>query len=123
MRVFVYGTLKRRGTLHHHLRGQRFLGTSHTQTPCRLFKLGWYPGLVQDGDGFSIEGEVWEVDHKTLAVLDEVEGVDAGLYERRPIQLLPPFDKDTVIAYFYCGDVAGCEDCSPVWPVEPLSQA
>lgn len=117
MHVFVYGTLKRGGALHRHLADQRFLGVAGTATDCRLYQLGWYPGLVEDHDGSEIEGELWDVDDATLAILDEVEGVDEGLYERRPIRLKPPFDQEHVLTYYYLGDVTGCADCGSTWDV------
>lgn len=121
MRIFVYGTLKRGGRLHSHIENQRFLGAARTTTPCRLFRLGWYPGLVEELTGVSVEGEVWDVDSETLAVLDEIEGVDEGLYERRPIDLQPPFDREDVITYYYLGDVAGCSDCGAAWDIASTS--
>lgn len=117
MRVFVYGTLKRGGRLHEHIEEQQFLGAARTTTRCRLFRLGWYPGLVEDSGGVSVAGEVWDVDNATLAVLDEIEGVDEGLYERRPIHLQPPFDREDVVTYYYLGDVAECSDCGAAWDV------
>ena len=120
MRVLVYGTLKRGGTLHHHLQAQEFVGLARRARPGRLYKLGWYPGLVEDSNGLSIEGEVWDVDEATLTILDDVEGIADGLYERRPVPLLPPFDTDDVVTYFYLGDVAGLSDCGACWPVDSL---
>lgn len=119
MRVFLYGTLKRGGALHHHVQDQQFAGVAHTCTLGRLYNLGWYPGLIEDSDGVAIEGEVWEVDDATLDILDEVEGVNDGLYERRLIQMQSPFDRDDVITYFYLGDVTDCPDCGPCWRVDP----
>ncbi len=119
-RTFVYGTLKRGGTLHHHLQTQTFVGLARTARPGRLYKLGWYPGLVEDSSGQAIEGEVWDVDDATLTILDDVEGVADGLYERQSVPLLPPFDTDDVVTYFYLGDVAGLSDCGTCWPVDAL---
>jgi gamma-glutamylcyclotransferase (GGCT)/AIG2-like uncharacterized protein YtfP len=116
--VFVYGTLQRGGTLHEHLDGQRFAGTAQTRQDYRLFRIDWYPGLVEAparGQGLAIHGEVWDVDEPTLELLDQVEGVDSGLYERRPIRLKEPFDQLEVIAYFYLGDVEGCSDNGDRW--------
>ena len=48
-----------------------------------MFDLGWYPGIVP-GEG-SVQGELYEVDWKTLLLLDEVEA-EGEEYERR---LLP----------------------------------
>ena len=118
MLVFVYGTLQRGGTLHEHLAGQQFVGAAQTREDYRLYRIDWYPGLVDassPGQGLAIHGEVWDVDEVTLAVLDQVEDVESGLYERRPIRLQKPFDQTEVIAYFYLGDVEGCPDNGDRW--------
>lgn len=118
MLVFVYGTLQRGRALHEHLTGQRFVGTAQTCAQYRLYRIDWYPGLVDAAPsqkGLAIYGEVWDVDATTLRTLDEVEEVDSGLYERRQVLLQSPFDRAEVIAYFYCGDVEGCSDNGDRW--------
>lgn len=117
-RLFVYGTLKRHGSNHHYLAGQRFIGVSRTQPAFRLYDLNGYPGLVAAAaaeGGRSIEGEVWEVDGAALALLDEFEGLAEGLYERVPVPLLPPFDTGRVEAYLYLRGVAGRRDLGERW--------
>lgn len=109
--IFVYGTLKRGGLNHGHLRGQRFAGCARTRPEFRLYELDGFPGLVPTPeDGRSIQGEIWEVDLPCLARLDEFEGVGAGLYAREPIGLLPPDDSHPVEAYLFLGSVAGRRD-------------
>ncbi len=118
MLIFVYGTLQRGRALHKHLASQSFVGTAQTQAEYRLYRIEWYPGLVDaktSGQGLAIHGEVWDVDDAALRVLDKVEEVDSGLYERRPIRLQEPFDQLEVVAYFYLGDVEGCSDNGDRW--------
>ena len=118
MFVFVYGTLQSGGTLHEHLAGQEFVGTARTLADYRLYRIDWYPGLVDAAtsqEGLAIHGVVWDVDDAALRVLDEVEEVDSGLYERRPLRLQSPFDQMEVISYFFCGDVEGCSDNGDRW--------
>ncbi|MHC4878201.1 MAG: gamma-glutamylcyclotransferase family protein [Planctomycetota bacterium] len=115
MLVFVYGTLKTGHRLHGHLAGEKHLGDAITEPRYRLFKLGWYPGLVEQAPGIAVQGEVWEVSERTLAVLDEVEEVDSGLYERRTVQLTGSFRQATVQTYLYLGDVSDAEDCGNCW--------
>ncbi len=118
MLVFVYGTLQRGRALHEHLAGQEFVGNAQTQHDYRLYRIDWYPGLVEtltSGQGLAIHGEVWDVDEATLRLLDEVEEVGSGLYERRPIRLQKPLDRLEVIAYFYLGDVESCSDNGDRW--------
>lgn len=47
----------------------------------RLYRVHWYPGLVLDGAGDEIHGEVYEVDADRLAKLDVFEGLSAGEIE------------------------------------------
>lgn len=118
MLVFVYGTLQRGRVLHEHLATHRFVGEAKTCPEYRLYRIGWYPGLIEASsaeEGLAIHGEVWDVDDGGLRSLDEVEDVDSGLYERRPIRLQAPFDQTEVIAYFYLGDVEGCSDNGDRW--------
>ena len=115
MLVFVYGTLKTGHRLHEHLAGAEFLGKAITRPCYRMFQLGWYPGMVECDAGVAIEGEVWRVTDRTLAVLDEVEEVASGLYERRPVQLGGEFNQMVVESYLFLGDVSGAEDCGNCW--------
>ncbi|HTO04497.1 MAG TPA: gamma-glutamylcyclotransferase family protein [Opitutus sp.] len=106
--VFVYGTLKRGGSNHEFLRGQDFRGEARTIPGFRLVDLGDYPGLLaypDDHDG--VTGEVWWVDNATLARLDELEGLNEGLYRRERIPLQPPFAHETVLSYFYAWSTTG----------------
>ncbi len=116
--VFVYGTLQRGRALHEHLAGQHFIDAAQTLSEYRLYRIEWYPGLVDaptSEQGLAIHGEVWDVDEATLKLLDQVEEVESGLYERRPVRLQQPFDQLEVIAYFYLGDVEGCSDNGDRW--------
>ena len=68
--LFVYGTLKRGGSNHHHLAGQTFLGPARTTPGFTLFSLGAYPGLVAaPADTRGVTGELWSVDAACLARL------------------------------------------------------
>lgn len=115
MRVFVYGTLKRGFSLHHHLAPFVFLGTAETATRYRLYALGWYPGMVEVEDGHAIKGEVWDVDADGMQLLDKIEEVESGLYERRRVELTPPFHNDQVVTYIFLGDVANSAECGDCW--------
>lgn len=117
IRLFAYGTLKRGHRLHSHLDGQSYLGEGQTLPQFRLLNCGWYPALVESNEGRSIRGEVWLVDDGTLQRLDEVEDVSSGLYERRAIPLLTPFDDAPAITYVYLQDVTGMPDCGDEWLV------
>jgi gamma-glutamylaminecyclotransferase len=106
--LFLYGTLKRGGSNHRHLAGQRFVGPARTRAVFRLHLLDGYPGMVAAGSGGrSIEGEIWEVDPGCLARLDALEGTAEGLYARAPVPLLPPHDALEVETYLYRRSVEG----------------
>jgi gamma-glutamylaminecyclotransferase len=116
-RIFVYGTLKRGGANHGHLSRQRYLGEARTGPGVTLYSLGDYPGMVRDPyDTEGVAGELWEVDEKCLARLDDLEGLDEGLYERVRIALQPPHHLEEVESYLYALDVSGKMHLGSVWP-------
>jgi gamma-glutamylcyclotransferase (GGCT)/AIG2-like uncharacterized protein YtfP len=115
-RVFVYGTLKRGGSNHPFLAGQRFLGRGRTPPGFTLYALGGYPGMVRaDDDRAGVEGEVWEVDDACLARLDELEGLAEGLYERVGLDLVPS-EAGRAQAYLYLRSVDGRRRLGSRWP-------
>ena len=114
--VFVYGTLKRGCSNHHHLAGQTFVGLARTRPGFWLFDVGGFPGLVAhptDADG--VAGEVWLVDPGCLERLDELEGVAEGLYRRAGIPLESPFAESAVEAYLYPHSIAGRTELGSSW--------
>ena len=82
-KVFVYGALRRGASNHWRMEGAQLLG--ETTVTGTLVKIDWYPGVVLEGET-SVYGEVYEIDEKILAELDEFEGIgndsQAGEYER-----------------------------------------
>lgn len=114
MKLFIYGTLKKGGALSANMKGQSFLGNVKTLPEYKLYKIGWFPGLVEDAEhGTSIEGELYEVDDNTVAVLDRVEGVPS-LYRREPVKIQ---DQEDVQSYFYNKSVENLEDAGTSWKV------
>lgn len=117
--VFVYGTLKRGHQRSHALAGQTFIGPASTAADYRMFDLGDYPGLieVEPGTGDQVQGEIYRVDQGCLRQLDQIEAVDQGLYERREIRIFQSFGTSggLIAAYFYLGDIAGCNNCGACW--------
>lgn len=102
-KIFVYGTLKRGGRLHHNLspkkhNNSRFV-CEDTVSNCNLYMIQWYPG-VDDGDGI-VTGEVYEIDDPMLAQMDELE--DEGILYRRTLKTTQT-GLDVWI-YMYLGDV------------------
>ncbi len=102
--LFVYGTLKRGGSIHWILDGYPFLGRARAKGFV-LYDLGPYPAMVR-GAGV-VYGEVYEVSEEVLQALDWVEGVPV-LYRRELIEVV--FEDGTPLkawAYIYNGNVKG----------------
>lgn len=119
--LFVYGTLKRGGSNHAHLAGQKFLGPARTAAGYTLVSLGDYPGLVRSADDRKgVTGELWSVDDPCLAHLDEFEGITENLYRRAEIPLATPRSLGSAApaeTYFYARPVAGRPQLGPTWSV------
>lgn len=114
--LFVYGTLKRGGSNHPFLAGQRFLGHARTGPGYVLYNLGGYPGLVPaPGAHDAVQGEVWAVDPAALADIDDLEGVDQGLYRREPVNLVAEFAGEPVQTYVYALSVEGRPVLGGAW--------
>jgi gamma-glutamylaminecyclotransferase len=116
--VFVYGTLKRGDCRHEAIAEQEFLGEVETLPEYRMVNCGAYPGLIAADDGCPVQGELWRVSDECLRQLDDVEGVDEGLYARRTVRLKPPAHELAVEAYFYLPVTAHLPDCGVCWPVQ-----
>jgi gamma-glutamylaminecyclotransferase len=116
--IFVYGTLKRSGSNHHYMAGQKFLGEARTPPGFRLFNLGEYPGMIPfPDDRNGVSGEVWAVEIDCLEHLDVLEGTAEGLYRREPVPLLPPFADRKVEGYLYARSVEGLRDIGSKYEV------
>ncbi len=117
--LFVYGTLKRGGSNHQYLAGQKFLGVARTTPGYRLFDLGGFPGLVPvPEDKAGVVGEVWEVDANALAGMDKLEGLAEGMYRRDPAKLQPPFDNPAIETYIYARNTTKHTDIGSIWHVD-----
>ena len=106
-RLFIYGTLKQGQARSSLLDRQTFLGEAKTEPHYRLFNCAAFPCLVETEDGVCVEGELCQVDDACLALLDQVEGIATGLFERREVRLV---GQEGVEAYFYRGTMEGLED-------------
>ncbi|QDT35509.1 gamma-glutamylcyclotransferase family protein [Thalassoglobus polymorphus] len=116
--IFVYGTLKRGDCRHHVVSRFHFLGEAVTQPVYRLFHLGSYPGLVEVAeDGSEVQGELYAIDPERIREVDEIEGVEAGLYQRVPVQLQSPWRISGAETYLYLGDVSHAKDLGTHWEV------
>ncbi len=114
--LFIYGTLKRGGSNHHHLAQQIYLGDARTVAGYCLYSLGAFPGMVREpGAKTEVIGEIWRVDDATLAALDVLEGVAEKLYAREPVALQAPFEGMQVLTYIYLRPVDSARRLGSKW--------
>eukprot|EP00743_Colponemidia_sp_Colp-15_P004463 GILK01004813.1.p1 GENE.GILK01004813.1~~GILK01004813.1.p1 ORF type:complete len:175 (-),score=17.62 GILK01004813.1:108-599(-) len=115
--VFVYGTLKTGFPNHYYLQlggqdGYEYIGQALTKEryPMVLLNKRFVPALLHvAGSGNRIAGEVFKVDDKILAHLDELEGVASNYYTRQIIEIDPiDFGAEQItgpcFVYFLCRD-------------------
>ena len=84
--VFVYGTLKKGFGNHQLLEQSDFLARAFI-TRTKLLNLGAFPAVIVGGRK-EVEGELYEVNSKTLERLDRLEG-HPSFYERRKVLVYP----------------------------------
>lgn len=112
--IFVYGTLKRGGSNHRLMAGQRYRGVAVTAPKYRIIDLGPHPGLIRDdASGLSVRGELWEVDDTALAVLDEFEGIP-GDFVREAVAVAG--GSEVVEAYFWTRGIPPGAPTGDRWP-------
>ncbi len=112
MIIFVYGTLKKGFAGNHILRNSVFLGACSTKKMYNLYTNGMYPCMVpSDEDGIKINGELYQIDIKTLQSLNIYEGVDSGLFALSVVEIDTDscnimdenMDSELVLGYIYLG--------------------
>ncbi len=72
-KVFTYGTLMKGQSNHHYVRHCKYLGDA-VLDDYGLKEVGYYPAAIPM-EGFKVYGEIYEVDGKTKAEMDELEDV------------------------------------------------
>ncbi len=109
--LFVYGTLKRGGSLHHLLRphgGAVYVGEGKIRGLLYSFCDANYPGAVATREpGRFVHGEVYSLSDsdRLLQRLDRHEGCDEGLFVRQDVQVLGG-KRLRAWAYFYARPLA-----------------
>jgi len=83
--VFVYGTLKK-GKYNHHVLGEdaEFVDYAHTYG-ATLYNVGAFPAMLEGKH--KVLGEVWAISDIALDAVDQLEGVDVGMYRREQVAL------------------------------------
>jgi gamma-glutamylaminecyclotransferase len=84
--VAVYGTLKKGGSNHRLLYGQRFVGKGTTRDKYPLVISGLPYLLDKSAYGHHVEVEVYKVNNDTFAALDSLEG-HPQFYQRKQIPI------------------------------------
>lgn len=100
-KVFVYGTLRAGQSNHYLLEQARFLGPCRLASGYRLYDLGAYPAVKKSDTGNALVGEVYNIDRRTLAVLDKLEEYPVE-YTRELVET----DYGLAWIYLYCLPVA-----------------
>ena len=101
--LFTYGTLKKNCTNHHYLKTSKFIGEAYTLKKFLLYHKG-YPYIVPDKNGFSIKGELYEIDLNTFKQIDELEDYPEE-YQKAKVEVIykkeKKWEKTFSWLYFY----------------------
>jgi gamma-glutamylaminecyclotransferase len=84
--LFVYGTLKRGGSNSRLMGNSKYVGSASVAPGKTLFTNGNYPMMVESAEGNGVDGEIFEVDERTLASLDRFEG-HPNLFKRSQVDI------------------------------------
>ena len=97
--LFVYGTLKRGHRLNGILDGQKYKGEYHTAPNFDILDSGngIFPDVVPKENGYSIKGELYEVDEGVFQITNSIE-IGAG-YEPVQVKLVPDDIEATIYVY------------------------
>lgn len=79
VRLFVYGTLRRRGVANHYLLQYQVKEENIWLPGFAMYDAGWYPFVVPANGALKIVGDVYEIPEWKTSVLDDYEGPE---YER-----------------------------------------
>jgi gamma-glutamylcyclotransferase (GGCT)/AIG2-like uncharacterized protein YtfP len=112
--LFFYGSLKSGHSNHWRIADQEHLGNAVTEPRYRILDVGTYPGMIcDDVTGLSVRGELWAVDGRCLAALDQYEQAE-GLWLRRPVAVV---GRNGIEAYLWMGEVPEGIGSGSEWPL------
>ena len=100
--LFVYGTLKKKQSNNFLLSEARFIGEGKTLQRYGLYAAG-IPYVIKDEAISQIRGEIYQLDARTMAVVDSLEG-HPNLYRREKVKVVLNKIRPEVInawLYFY----------------------
>ena len=97
-KVFVYGTLRPEGVRATHKLFGYLMYNYHNR----------FPYIIPDPQRDSwVYGNILEVTNKELKQLDRIEGIDAGLYRRISVDVMPVHGMATIPTWVYvAGNIA-----------------
>lgn len=100
--LFVYGSLKRGGKLHHELADARFLSQARVRGELFHIKGESWPGAFSTLSRNHIKGELYKLAKplETLKKLDRIEGCHEGLFTRQLVDVWKGNDKVKAWVYF-----------------------
>lgn len=84
-RVFTYGTLMKDQRNHYLLENSKYLGDAYLKD-YGLLEIGTYPAAVKM-EGFTVYGEVYEVDECTKKDVDQLED-EGNLYKYKNVAVI-----------------------------------
>lgn len=114
MRAFVYGTLKKGYVNHRLLEKSQFVGNGEIKG-FSIYDLGPYPAIVDSKDaGEVVAGELYEIDEKTLVMLDRLEG-EGFLYKRRQVNVLVGESELDAYVYVFLRDLRNAKKIEKEW--------
>ncbi len=98
IKFFTYGTFRQRECRHDILQKFKpeFLKTTTTAPEYKLFNLGSFPGMIENGDK-EVIGELYNISEGALSTLDMIEGHPA-FFRRKEIKLS---DGTCAISYLF----------------------
>ena len=103
IRVFVYGSLKKGHPLHDLIkRGKsEYVGRRMIHDRLAMTSMGAFPALIDhEKETRHVYGEVYVVDHETLAALDMAEG-HPDFYKRRKLWTVPKGNEKALRVWTY----------------------
>lgn len=103
--VLVYGTLRKDLPWHHLLKTSSFLGEGKTKNKFALYADG-IPYVIENSKISNITGELYEVDLKTLKILDSLEG-HPDWYCRKKTTIISKDKEIEAWIYFYPQKIKG----------------
>ncbi len=74
IRLFVYGTLRRRGVANYYLESFPLIEEGIWVNGFAMYDAGWYPFAVPDSKESQITGDIYEVPESKIPELDNYEG-------------------------------------------------